>query len=305
MPDRRPVSRRQFLAAAAATAAAVPAIPSPAAAADLPSPRPPQAENVADAGPAISKGRISQSVCHWCYGKMPLETLAAAGAKMGLKGIDLVKPEDWPTLKKHNLIGTMTPTHSIEKGLNRKENWEQCLANIRTAIDATADAGWPNVITFSGNRAGMDDEEGIKNCAEALKQVVGLAEQKKVTICMELLNSKVNHKDYMCDHTAWGVALVKKVGSPRVKLLYDIYHMQIMEGDVIATVQKHHQYIGHYHTAGVPGRHELDDEQELNYPAIVKAIVATGYKGFLGQEFIPKGKDPLASLAHAARLCDV
>jgi hydroxypyruvate isomerase len=295
MADSRtdPISRRQLLAAAAT--AAVVAAPAAGLLADAAAP---------SAAPAL-KGNIQQSVCHWCYGKLSLEEMCIGAVKAGCKGVDLVKPEDWPTLKKYNLVGTMTPSHTIEKGLNRKENWEFCLGKIREGIEKSAEAGYPNVICFSGNRAGMDDEEGVKNCAEALKQVVGLAEQKKVTICMELLNSKVNHKDYMCDHTEWGVKLAKAVGSDRFKLLYDIYHMQIMEGDVIATLTKHKDYIGHYHTAGVPGRHELDDNQELNYPPIIRAILATGYKGWLGQEFIPKSKEPLASLAAAVKLCDV
>ena len=253
---------------------------------------------------AITKGRINQSVCQWCYSKMKVEDLAANAAKMGIKGIDLVGPEHWATLKKHNLIGTMTPSHGITKGLNRKENWEECLGSMRKSIEATADAGFPNVICFSGNRAGMSDDEGLANCAAALKQIVGMAEEKKVTICMELLNSRVNHKDYMCDLSQWGVKLVKAVGSERFKLLYDIYHMQIMEGDVIATIKRDHESFGHYHTGGVPGRAEIDETQELYYPAIMQAIVATGYKGFVGQEFVPK-RDPMASLAHAAKICDV
>ena len=253
---------------------------------------------------AITKGRINQSVCQWCYSKMKVEDLAANAAKMGIKGIDLVGPEHWATLKKHNLIGTMTPSHGITKGLNRKENWEECLGSMRKSIDATADAGFPNVICFSGNRAGMSDDEGLANCAAALKQIVGMAEEKKVTICMELLNSRVNHKDYMCDLSQWGVKLVKAVGSERFKLLYDIYHMQIMEGDVIATIKRDHESFGHYHTGGVPGRAEIDETQELYYPAIMQAIVATGYKGFVGQEFVPK-RDPMASLAQAVNICDV
>ncbi len=183
----------------------------------------------------VSAKRIQQSVCQWCFGGMPLEKLAEHSAKIGLKGIDLVGPDAWPTLKKYGLVGTMTPTHGITKGLNRKENHEECLSVIRRAIEATADAGFPNVICFSGNRAGMSDAEGLQNCAIGLKQVVGLAEQRGVTICMELLNSKRDHGDYMCDHAAWGVELVKAVGSLRFKLLYDIYHMQVQEGDVIAT----------------------------------------------------------------------
>ena len=198
----------------------------------------------------------------------------------------------------------MTNSHPIHPGLNKKKNHEKCLAMMRDAIEATSAAGFKNIICFSGNREGQDDEEGMKVCAEALKQVVGLAEQKKVTINMELLNSKVDHHDYMCDHTKWGVALVKMVGSDRFKLLYDIYHMQIMEGDVIRTIGANRAYYGHYHTGGNPGRHEIDDTQELNYPCIVKAILETGYKGFLGQEFIPV-RDPLTSLAQGFRICDV
>jgi hydroxypyruvate isomerase len=286
------LSRRQALAGTIAAAAAASLGTSAVHAAD-------------EAGsPAITKGRINQTVCQWCYAKMSVEDLAANAARMGLKGMDLVGPEHWETLKKHNLIGTMTPSHSIPKGLNRKENWDECLGKIRKGIEASADAGFPNVICFSGNREKMDDEEGLKNCAEALKQVVGLAEQKKVTICMELLNSKVNHKDYMCDRSPWGVKLVKAVGSERFKLLYDIYHMQIMEGDVIATIKRDHQYFAHYHTGGVPGRHEIDETQELYYPAIMQAIIATGYKGWVGQEFIP-AREPMASLAQAAKICDV
>jgi len=254
--------------------------------------------------PPIHNDRIKQTICRWCYDKIPLDELCQIAVRLGYKGIDLVKPPDYPTLKKYGLIGSMTGTHTIPKGLNRKENWDECLGKIRAAIEAASDAGFPNVICFSGNRAGMDDEEGMKNCAEAVKQVVGLAEQKNVTLCMELLNSKVNHPDYMCDHSAWGVRLVKMVGSERFKLLYDIYHMQIMEGDVIRTIRDHKECFAHYHTGGVPGRHEIDETQELFYPAVVKAIIETGYSGWLGQEFIPV-RDPVASLAKCGRLCDV
>ncbi len=262
------------------------------------------AEEPSKEGMAITKGRINQTVCQWCYSKMKVEDLAANAVKMGIKGIDLVGPEHWATLKKYNLVGTMTPSHGITKGLNRKENWEECLGSMRKSIEATAEAGYPNVICFSGNREGMNDDEGLTNCAEALKKIVGFAEEKKVTVCMELLNSKVNHHDYMCDRSPWGVKLVKAVGSERFKLLYDIYHMQIMEGDVIATIKRDHEYFGHYHTGGVPGRAEIDETQELYYPAIMQAIVATGYKGYVGQEFIPK-REPMASLAQAAKICDV
>ncbi len=290
-------SRRNVLRVAAATgvAATLGAKVSSVSGADEPA--------AAD-GASIKGNKINQTVCRWCYAKIDTETLFRESAKMGYKGIDLVGPADWPLLKKYNLIGTMTPSHTIPKGLNRKENWDECLKAIRDGVNASAEAGYPNVICFSGNRAGQDDAEGQKICAEALKQVVGLAEEKKVTICMELLNSKVNHKDYQCDHSDWGIGLCKLVGSERFKLLYDIYHMQIMEGDVIATIKKSHEYFGHYHTGGVPGRHEIDDSQELYYPAIIKAIVETGYKGYLGQEFIP-AKEPLVSLAKAGTICDV
>ena len=295
-PAGRAVSRRDALSTAAGVAAAVAVTGAGGAVA---------AEAKADVElPAIKNKRINQTVCRWCYGKIPIDELCAAAAKFGYGGIDLVGPKDWPALKKHNLVGTMTPTHGIEVGLNRKENWEPCLAKIREAIEQTAEAGFPNVICFSGNRQGMGDEEGMKNCAEALKQVMGLAESKKITVAMELLNSKVDHADYMCDHTAWGVGLCKLVGSERFKLLYDIYHMQIMEGDVIRTLKDNKDYIAHYHTGGVPGRNEIDQTQELFYPAIMQAIVDTGYKGWVGQEFIPK-REPLASLAQAGRICDV
>jgi hydroxypyruvate isomerase len=249
-------------------------------------------------------GRLRQSVCQWCFKNWEKEEFCQNAQKLGLVGIDLVGPDWFDALKKHNLIGTMTPSHGITKGLNRKENWDECLKKIRDAIDATAAAGYPNVICFSGNRDGMSDDEGLKNCAEALKQVVGHAEQKKVTICMELLNSKRNHKDYMCDRTAWGVELCKAVGSERFKLLYDIYHMQIDEGDVIATIRQYKDYLGHYHTAGVPGRHEIDDSQELYYPAIMRAIADTGFKGIVAQEFTPT-RGAYASLEQAVKICDV
>ena len=256
------------------------------------------------AADAPRKGRIQQSACRWCYSRIELETLAAEGKKMGLVGIDLLSPNDFPVMKKHGLVCTMTNSHSIHPGLNKKKNHEQCLAAIRKAIEATAEAGYKNVICFSGNREGQDDQEGMKICAEALKQVVGLAEEKKVTICMELLNSKVDHKDYMCDHTAWGAGLCKMVGSERFKLLYDIYHMQIMEGDVIRTMRDNKQYIGHIHTGGVPGRREIDESQELYYPAIMKAIAEMNFQGYVAQEFIP-AREPLASLRQAVEICDV
>ncbi len=256
------------------------------------------------------KGRIHQSVCLWCYrgymGKanMDLDTFAAACAKLGLQSIELTSPGQWPTLKKHGLICAMTPSHGIGKGLNRLENHDRCLAAIRNSIDATADAGFPNAITFSGNRGGMDDEEGLKNCIAGLKKIAGYAEKKKVTVCLEYLNS-INHKDYMADTTDWCVKLVHGVGSPRVKVLYDIYHAGMMKEDPLADIQKHHDCWGHYHTGGVPGRNEIDDTQEINYPAVMRAILATGYKGIVSQEFIPTWKDPLAALRYCVRVCDV
>jgi len=250
------------------------------------------------------KGRIKQSACRWCYRKVPLDQLAQHCTSIGVGSVELVGPDDWSVLKKHGLICAMTPSHGITKGLNRIKNHDECLAKIRKSIEDTAAAEFPNVICFSGNRAGMDDDEGLKNCTVALKQVVGLAEEKNVTLCMELLNSKRNHKDYMCDRTAWGAELVQQVGSDRFKLLYDIYHMQVQEGDVIATITEYADSIGHYHTAGVPGRHEIDDSQELYYPAIMEAILKTGYKGFVGQEFVPK-EDPLRSLTSAVQICDI
>jgi hydroxypyruvate isomerase len=252
----------------------------------------------------VKNGRINQSVSRWCYNKIPLDEFCEVAKKMGLKGIDLMGPKDFPTLKKHGLICTMIETHSLTEGINDKKNHTACLDQIRTAITAAAEYGFPNVISFPGNRGGISDAEGIENSVAALKQVAGYAEEKKVTICLEYLNSKVNHKDYMFDNMAWGVEVCKKVGSERVKILYDIYHAQIMEGDIIRTIQNNSQYIGHYHTGGNPGRHEIDETQELYYPAIMKAIVETGYQGYVAHEFTPI-RDPLTSLAQAVKICDV
>jgi hydroxypyruvate isomerase len=259
--------------------------------------------------------RIKHSVSLWCYAPITVEQLAPAIAEMGMAGIDLLTPEQFAPLKKHNLVCTMTcGPYTIEAGLNRKENHGPILQHLKTNIERTADAGFPNVICFSGNRhikkgnkltQKMSDEEGMKNCAAAVKKVIGLAERKKVTICIELLNSKVDHQDYMCDHTDWAVELVKKIGSERFKVLYDIYHMQIMEGDIIRTLRDNIQYIGHVHTGGNPGRNEIDQTQELNYPAIMQALVDLKYDGYVAQEFVPAKKDKLASLAAAVKLCDV
>jgi hydroxypyruvate isomerase len=248
---------------------------------------------------------IKQSVCRWCYGDVPLEKLAAEAKRIGYRSIELVTPAEYPTVKHAGLTCAMlSGACTIPDGFNERKNHERLEKSTREHIEFAADNGLPNVIVFSGNRRGMSDDEGLANCAESLKRLMSFAEEKKVTVCMELLNSKVNHADYMCDHSPWGVELVKRIGSPRFKLLYDIYHMQIMEGDVIRTIQENKDSIGHYHTGGNPGRHEIDETQELYYPAIVKAILDTGYEGYLGQEFVPS-RDPLTSLAQGFKICDV
>jgi hydroxypyruvate isomerase len=274
-----------------------------AAAASLP--RPIHAADVP--GSAALKGRIHHSVCKWCYGKIPLDEFCKSAKDMGIASVELLEVNDFPTLKKHGLVCAMVSgvPGGIGSGLNRKENHDKIVQFFEKTTPIVADHGYPNIICFSGNRAGMSDEEGLENCAVGLKRIVPIAEKHKVTVCMELLNSKRDHKDYMCDHTRWGVELAKKVGSERFKLLYDIYHMQIMEGDVIATIRESHEYLGHYHTGGVPGRNEIDDSQEIYYPAVMKAIAATGFKGFVAQEFIPKRQDALASLRQGVQICDV
>jgi hydroxypyruvate isomerase len=255
--------------------------------------------------PQVLRGRIRQSVCRWCFDAIPLVPFAEQVAAIGLKGIDLVEPAQWDVLKRFGLICTMTPSHGIVKGLNDPANHEECLTRIRNAIEATAAARFPNVICFSGNRTGkISDEAGLRNCNRALKRVIRLAEKKKVTLCMEMLNSKVNHPRYMCDSTEWGADLVKRVGSERFKLLYDVYHMQVQEGNIIATIQKQSEIIGHYHTAGVPGRGEIDGTQELYYPAILRTIVQSGFKGFVAHEFQVKQRH-MDALRRVAEVCDV
>jgi len=249
-------------------------------------------------------GRITQGVSMGPPSGMSFEQYLQECAKIGFKGVDLVGADKFTVLKKYGMMATMIPSHSLPVGLSHKENHDGCLAKIRASIEVASAAGFPNVICFSGNRNGMADDEGAKNCVEALKKIAGFAEEKNVTLCMELLNSKVNHKDYMCDRTAWGVEVMKAVGSPRCKLLYDIYHMQVQEGDVIATIRQHIQYIGHFHTAGVPGRKDIDESQELYYPAIMRAIADTGYKGFVCHEFSPKG-DKMKALVKAYNICNV
>ncbi|HYO80593.1 MAG TPA: TIM barrel protein [Bryobacteraceae bacterium] len=251
------------------------------------------------------KGRLKQSACRWCYSKIPAEDFARECARLGIRSVDLAAPEEWPVLKKYGLAPTMTGGGTtIPDGFNRKENHEGIATRFRESVDRAAAAGAPSIIVFSGNRKGMSDEEGLENCAIGVKKVMPMAEDKGLLVCMELLNSKVNHPDYMCDRTRWGVELVKRVGSPQFKLLYDIYHMQIMEGDVIRTMRENIQYIGHLHTGGNPGRNEIDETQELNYKAISKAVVDMGFTGYFAHEFIPK-RDPLKSLAEAVDLCDV
>ena len=252
------------------------------------------------------KGNINHSACRWCYSSIPIEELCAAGKQMGLKGIDLVGPKDWPVLEKYGLTSSMCNGAEINlvDGWNNPEFHPQLIKNYLDMIPLVAKAGYKNLICFSGSRRGIDDETGWEHCASGLKQVLSVAEQSGVTLVMELLNSKVDHKDYQCDHSDWGVELCKRVGSENFKLLYDIYHMQIDEGDVISTIKTKHQYFAHYHTGGVPGRNEIDESQELFYPAIMRAIVKTGYKGYVAQEFIPK-RDKLTSLRESIRICDV
>jgi hydroxypyruvate isomerase len=258
------------------------------------------------AGPKL-KCRINHSVCKWCYDKIPLDEFCAAGKQIGLQSVELLEVKDFPTLKQHDLVCAMVSgvPGGITSGLNRVENHDKIVEFFEKTAPVVAEHGYPNIICFSGNRKGMSDEQGLENCAIGLKRIAPIAEKHKVTVCMELLNSKHNHPDYMCDHTPWGVELVKRVGSERFKLLYDIYHMQIMEGDMIATIREHHDLIAHYHTGGVPGRAEIDETQEINYPAVIKAIIETGFKGFVAQEFIPKRPDALASLKQGVQICDV
>ena len=256
-------------------------------------------------GRAQSSGRLKQSVCRWCYDKISLDDLCKNAARMGIKAIDLLDHKDWPTVQKYGLVVAMTPASvSIPNGWNRKENHEKLERETRENIERAAAAKFPNVIVMSGNRRGMADEEAKDNCVAGLNRVKGMAEDKGITLCLELLNSKVDHHDYQCDHTAWGVDVVKRINSPRVKLLYDIYHMQIMEGDIIRTIRENIQYISHFHTGGVPGRHELDDTQELNWRTVAKAIADLNFQGYMAHEFVPT-RDPMTSLEEAVKLCTV
>jgi len=293
--SRTSVTRRELLKSAVAIGAAM-TLPKFASAAEK-------------ADYKISKGRIHQSVAWWCFKPMSVEELAIDAAKMGLKSVELLTPDTFSTLKKHGLICAMVSSHGFAKGFAQKEEHAECLKTLRERIDAAADAGFPNVITFSGYRKGLSDEVATKNMIDGLKQIVGYAEKKKVTVCLEMLNSKVHiemkgHPDYFCDDMERSVDICRQIGSERMKILFDIYHVQIMHGDIISRIKQHHPYIAHYHTAGNPGRNEIDDTQEINYAAVMKAILETGYKGFVGQEFVPL-RDKVTSLNQAVKICDV
>ncbi len=264
---------------------------------------------------AVTNGRIKQSVCDWCFlgdcssKPMTLDQLCRVAKSLGILSVELVRPKDWPTLKRHGLICALASSHGFVKGWNHKENWPMCREKICQAVDACAEAGFPSVITFSGFREGMPDDVGLDNTVAGLKTVVGYAEKKKVNLILEMLNSRVDvemkgHPGYMGDSIEWCVEVCRRVGSPRLKILFDIYHVQIMQGDIITRIRQFKQYIGHYHTAGVPGRNELDDNQEINYPPIMRAIAETGFDGYVAQEFIPT-RDPVRSLYEAVKLCDV
>lgn len=300
MPRPNSAFSRRDLLAAASVAAGAAAFGAAGKAADAPAQE--------GGGKSVREGRLKQSVCKWCFGELSVEELAVAGKEMGLVAIDLLTPADFETLKKHGLVCSMVSSHPLSDGLCDPKYWDMALEKINAAIEATAKEGWRNVICFSGNARGIDRQTGMKNCAEALKKVVPVAEKANVILNMELLNSRVNHADYMCDRSDWGIELCKMVGSDHFKLLYDIYHMQIMEGDIIRSIQDNHQYFGHYHTGGNPGRHELNETQELYYPAIAKAIAESGFDGFFAHEYIPtsKGHDAqMAGLADAAKRCTV
>jgi len=291
-------NRRTFLKSSIAAAVATPTLSASAFALQS------TAQNTT--APTPRKNRIHQSVSRWCYQKIPLDQLCQAAAQMGLVGIDLLNIEEWDVPPRYGLVSTMgyAGGGTIPDALNRLENHDAIEAAFRKNIPLAAKAKVPNVITFSGNRRGMSDDEGAKNTIIGLNRVKKIAEDNGVTICLELLNSKRNHKDYMADHTAWGVRVMSEVNSPHVKLLYDIYHMQIMEGDLIATIRENIQWLGHFHTGGVPGRHELDDTQEVQWDAVMRGIADTGYKGYVAHEFVPT-RDPLTSLRQAVDLCDV
>jgi hydroxypyruvate isomerase len=266
-------------------------------------------------GRAVVNGRINQSVCHWCFTAdcsskpMSMEELCKLCSEMGVKSVELVDPPDWHILKKYDLVCGLANSHGFVKGFNNPDNWEMCIDKIKTAVDDCAEAGFPNVITFSGFRDGIPDDVGLENTVKGLKKVIGYAEKKKINLILEVLNSRVDkemkgHPGYMGDSVEWCVEVCKQIGSERMKILFDIYHVQIMQGDIITRIKENVDYIGHYHTAGNPGRNELDDNQEINYPPIMRTIVDTGFKGFVAQEFIPT-RDPETTLREAVSLCDV
>ncbi len=261
-----------------------------------------------DKPPAL-KGRIKQGVTRGVFARgSSLEDCCRQAASVGIKGFDLIGPADWPTLKKFGLVPSMYPGGpggNIPVALNRKENHEKFRPLLHAAIDEAAANAVPNIITFSGNRNGMADAEGADNCVAFLDTIKAHAEDRGVTICMEYLNSKVNHKDYMFDHIAWGVDVMKRVNSPRIKILFDIYHAQIMDGDIVRNIRDHFQWIGHFHTGGNPGRHEIDETQELNYRFVMQAIADLGFTGFVSHEYSPsQGHDPMTELKRAIEICD-
>ena len=284
----RPLTRRQALATLGAAAAATTLSP-----------------HTGEARLPRSASRLKQSVSRWCYGRIPLDDLCEAAKGIGYRSVELLSEKEWAVPKKHGLDCAMANGFgTIPVGFNRPDNHDKLVADAERMIPLVAAAGVPNIVVFSGNRAGLSDGEGIANCITGLKRVTPTAERHNVTLCLEMLNSKVDHKDYQADHTAWAVQVVQGVNSPRLKLLYDIYHMQIMDGDVIATIRANAGHIAHFHTGGVPGRAEIDDTQELNYRRVMQAIADLGFTGFVGQEFVPK-RDPLASLKQAFEICDV
>lgn len=254
------------------------------------------------------KGNINHSVSRWTFNYLSLDELCTAVKEIGFSAIDLVGPKDWPTLQKHGIYSSMCYTagdNNLYKGLNNPAYHEKLVKEYLETIPVMAKAGYKNLICFSGAANGLDDETGMKNCQAALEKILPLAEKNNVIMVMELLNSKIDHKDYQCNRVEWGAELCKRIGSENFKLLFDIYHMQIQEGDIIRNITDYHQYIAHYHTGGVPGRHEINDTQELFYPAVMRGIVATGFKGYVAQEFVPTYPDKLDSLKEAIRICDV
>ena len=288
---RRDITRREAVGALGALAAGAALAPRTADAELATAPR--------------TASRLKHSVSRWCYGKIALDELCERAKSIGYAGIDLLSENEWAVPKQHGLVCSMANGFgTIPVGFNRLENHDKLVADAERMIPLAAAAGVPNIVVFSGNRAGLSDGEGIANCVTGLKRLAPTAEKHGVTLCLELLNSKVDHHDYQADHTAFGAQVVQGVGSPRVKLLFDIYHMQIMEGDIIRTIRANAQHIAHFHTGGVPGRNEIDETQELNYRAVMQAIADTGFPGFVGQEFVPK-RDPVASMKQAYEICNV